>query len=316
MVDPRVPEALNPVRPLSIFGISLGAQGTIYALFIVGYRRSKPQAPHHPISVQEIRIRVRSAAIRDVAFSRARDGGRGYDEREVDTFVDLLQAEFSRLQDPSEVGVDGVELDVAGVVFHEPPPGKRGYDEREVDAYLDAVEAELARLRNPALVDVESQLPMATHPSEAMTRPSAPMSARSRLAVLIWNVMGLLALRSLLTFLLLDSLIEVRRRDTFGVSDEALVRREVVEEVFSVALLVVLAVCAIHVRRRARWARITAIVASVLTLLGAAIGLSPLYGSVWAFIAVNTLLEMTAVGACFCLIRAGRRAPAPVGSVE
>lgn len=89
LVDPRVPEALNPVRPLSIFGISLGAQGAIYALFIVGYRRSKPQAPHHPITVQEIRMRVRSEAIRDVAFSRARDGGRGYDEREVDTFVDL-----------------------------------------------------------------------------------------------------------------------------------------------------------------------------------------------------------------------------------
>ncbi|OBK48300.1 DivIVA domain-containing protein [Mycobacterium sp. 1081908.1] len=72
--------------------------------------------------------------VRNVAFSRPPAGKRGYNEDQVDAFLDWLEA---ALRDPARGAVTPEQ--VRSVAFARPPIGKRGYNKDEVDAFLDRV---------------------------------------------------------------------------------------------------------------------------------------------------------------------------------
>jgi DivIVA domain-containing protein len=72
------------------------------------------------------------------AFSKPPIGRRGYNENDVDAFLDRVEA---ALRDP--VGHPLTSQQVREVAFSAPPMGKRGYNQDEVDAFLDYVEANL-----------------------------------------------------------------------------------------------------------------------------------------------------------------------------
>jgi DivIVA domain-containing protein len=78
--------------------------------------------------------------VRNVTFSKPPIGKRGYDEDEVDAFLDLVEA---ALREPTERTLTPEQ--VRDVTFSKPPIGKRGYDEDEVDAFLDRVEEDVRR---------------------------------------------------------------------------------------------------------------------------------------------------------------------------
>jgi DivIVA domain-containing protein len=79
--------------------------------------------------------------VRDTAFSNPPIGKRGYNEDQVDAFLDRVEA---TLRDPAAPG--GVTpADVRNTAFSKPRIGRRGYHEDEVDAFLELVESELAR---------------------------------------------------------------------------------------------------------------------------------------------------------------------------
>jgi DivIVA domain-containing protein len=76
--------------------------------------------------------------VRNVAFAKPPLGQRGYNEDEVDAFLDLVEA---ALRDPT--GRTLAAERVRNVAFSKPPLGQRGYNEDEVDAFLDLVEEQL-----------------------------------------------------------------------------------------------------------------------------------------------------------------------------
>jgi DivIVA domain-containing protein len=75
--------------------------------------------------------------VRGAEFNRAPFGKRGYDEEEVDLFLDRIEATLR--------GADAVTAtEIHNVLFSKPPIGRRGYNEDQVDTFLDRVEATLA----------------------------------------------------------------------------------------------------------------------------------------------------------------------------
>jgi DivIVA domain-containing protein len=78
--------------------------------------------------------------VHNVAFSKPPVGKRGYNEDEVDAFLDLIE---ERLRDPTANTLTAE--DVHNVAFSTPPFARRGYNEDEVDAFLDRIEEELSR---------------------------------------------------------------------------------------------------------------------------------------------------------------------------
>ncbi|MBP2474276.1 DivIVA domain-containing protein [Crossiella equi] len=75
--------------------------------------------------------------VRDVEFGMASLLRRGYDEGEVDTFLDRIEATLR--------GEDTLTArQVEEVTFSKPPLGRRGYHVDEVDAFLDAVVSTLS----------------------------------------------------------------------------------------------------------------------------------------------------------------------------
>lgn len=64
--------------------------------------------------------------VHNIVFSKPPIGGRGYDEGEVDDFLDEVMTTLRA----------GERVDVDSARFHRPPIGKRGYDEAQVDAFL------------------------------------------------------------------------------------------------------------------------------------------------------------------------------------
>ncbi|WP_084638223.1 DivIVA domain-containing protein [Gordonia shandongensis] len=72
--------------------------------------------------------------VHHVAFSKPPLGRRGYDEDEVDAFLDLLEARFRTPDDPRLAGIDANA--VSAKRFGRPPVGQRGYNTDEVDAFL------------------------------------------------------------------------------------------------------------------------------------------------------------------------------------
>ena len=102
-----------------------------------GVEQPDPARP----TAETTRPALADADIKRMAFSRPPIGKRGYNEDEVDAFLDLVE---ERLLNPSNPSLTAV--DVQHMAFSKPPIGKRGYDEDEVDAFLDLVESEISRL--------------------------------------------------------------------------------------------------------------------------------------------------------------------------
>ena len=78
--------------------------------------------------------------VRNVAFSKPPLGKRGYNEDEVDAFLDLVEA---ALRDPTRHTLTPEQ--VRNKTFSKPRIGHRGYNEDEVDAFLDLVEQQIGR---------------------------------------------------------------------------------------------------------------------------------------------------------------------------
>jgi DivIVA domain-containing protein len=87
-----------------------------------------------------------AAEVRNVAFSKPPIGQRGYDQGEVDGFLQLVEA---KLLNPNQNFLSAADVD--SVAFSKPPIGQRGYNEYEVDAFLDRVKAENMRLDGQAV---------------------------------------------------------------------------------------------------------------------------------------------------------------------
>lgn len=119
--------------------------------------------------------RITEADIRNVLFHKPPFGKRGYDEAEVDHFLDAL-ADTLAGKPGSRITAESVRE----AAFRKPPFGKRGYDEDEVDSFLDLVEAELRRLEGGAPPPPPRSAPAALPPgpgranAAAMPGPQAP----------------------------------------------------------------------------------------------------------------------------------------------
>ncbi|HEX5494985.1 MAG TPA: DivIVA domain-containing protein [Mycobacteriales bacterium] len=119
-------------------------------------RRGEPPSGSNP--------RLTGEAVRQVRFRKPPFGRRGYDEDEVDTFLDVLAAALSARPGTARL----TAADIHGAEFRKPPLGKRGYDEDEVDRFLDVAEAEL-RIREaggpPALPAGRTPAPRTAEPA-------------------------------------------------------------------------------------------------------------------------------------------------------
>jgi DivIVA domain-containing protein len=76
--------------------------------------------------------------VRNMAFSKPPLGGPGYNEAEVDAFLDRVEA---ALRDPT--GHTLTPEQVRSMAFSKPPLGKTGYNQDEVDAFVDSVEEQM-----------------------------------------------------------------------------------------------------------------------------------------------------------------------------
>jgi DivIVA domain-containing protein len=77
----------------------------------------------------------------NVAFSKPPIGKRGYNEDEVDAFLERVEQKLRNLNAPG--GLSAAEVN--SVVFSKPPIFKRGYNEDEVDAFLEQIARQLNR---------------------------------------------------------------------------------------------------------------------------------------------------------------------------
>jgi DivIVA domain-containing protein len=73
--------------------------------------------------------------VQDVRFRKARIGRRGYDEDEVDEFLDRIE---DALRGKPGMTIDGLR----GTVIGRSPIGRRGYRDEDVDAFVQRVIAE------------------------------------------------------------------------------------------------------------------------------------------------------------------------------
>ncbi|WP_308102803.1 DivIVA domain-containing protein [Lentzea sp. CC55] len=105
-------------------------------------RPQQPSAPRPPAQQPALQKaidapRLTAADIRNVAFHRPPRGRRGYQESQVDAFLDRIEATL--------LGQDNLTgKDVRDVRFSRPLIGRRGYDETEVDAFLGQIEEQLS----------------------------------------------------------------------------------------------------------------------------------------------------------------------------
>jgi DivIVA domain-containing protein len=105
--------------------------------------------------------------VRNTVFSKPPIGKRGYNEDEVDAFLDLVEAE---LRDPTRRALSPEQ--VRNIAFSKPPMGKRGYNENEVDAFLDLVEEQLKARQAGAFLPQPQAAPSALNEKSAAPRPS------------------------------------------------------------------------------------------------------------------------------------------------
>ncbi len=91
--------------------------------------------------------------VNNVAFSKAPMGHSGYDEDQVDAFLD--RAGQALLQPDSLASGSLTPAEVQAARFAKPPIGKRGYHQDEVDTFLDLVADELGRRQGRPLSALE-----------------------------------------------------------------------------------------------------------------------------------------------------------------
>ncbi|WP_439663150.1 DivIVA domain-containing protein [Lentzea sp. HUAS TT2] len=93
--------------------------------------------------------KLTAADIRNIAFHRPPRGRRGYQESQVDAFLDRIEATL--------LGQDNLTgKDVRDVRFSRPLIGRRGYDETEVDAFLGQIEQQLSGPVGSSMPSVKS----------------------------------------------------------------------------------------------------------------------------------------------------------------
>src|SRR5215475_13616789 len=109
-------------------------------------------------------------AVRNLTFTKPPIGKRGYDEQEVDAF---LQAIAAALEGRSPLSA----TDVHNAAFKKPPIGKRGYDEEEVDAFLVVIEDQLKARERSAGTATETSTKTATALAEAPDATNDPSDA-------------------------------------------------------------------------------------------------------------------------------------------
>lgn len=93
-----------------------------------------PVDHHRPHPPQTTDTGITGDDIRDVAFNRPPFGRRGYNEDQVDDFLDALEAKFADPADPSVAWLTPAAI--AEATFGPPVFGKRGYHRDEVDRFL------------------------------------------------------------------------------------------------------------------------------------------------------------------------------------
>jgi DivIVA domain-containing protein len=107
------------------------------------------------------------ADVRSVVFDKAPLGKRGYDEKQVDDFLDRIEAALN--------GNDHLSADeVRKVVFSDAPLIKRGYHEEQVDDFLDAVVGTLAEREQRERVPADPP----THPHHLAERTEPMVFAK------------------------------------------------------------------------------------------------------------------------------------------
>jgi DivIVA domain-containing protein len=82
--------------------------------------------------------RLTAEQVHNVAFGKPPIGQRGYNEDQVDAFLDVVEA---ALREPAGRALTADQ--VRRVAFSKPPIGMRGYNKDEVDQFLEAVAAQL-----------------------------------------------------------------------------------------------------------------------------------------------------------------------------
>ncbi|WP_425434414.1 DivIVA domain-containing protein [Lentzea fradiae] len=99
--------------------------------------QQQPPAQRPAVAASVDSPELTAADVRNVAFHRPPRGRRGYQESQVDAFLDRIEATLR--------GQDNLTgKDVRDVRFSRPLIGRRGYDETEVDAFLGQVEKQLS----------------------------------------------------------------------------------------------------------------------------------------------------------------------------
>jgi DivIVA domain-containing protein len=122
---------------------------------------------------------------RRIAFSKPTAGKRGYNEDEVDAFLDRVDAARR-----DTTGHTLTPEQVRAIAFSKPPLGKRGYDEDEVDAFLGRVEQEMRGRPQAGFPPPHEPLP----PSEPPTHRSVAsrLGRGGRLGVFVFALLPLL----------------------------------------------------------------------------------------------------------------------------
>jgi DivIVA domain-containing protein len=123
---------------------------------------------------------------RRIAFSKPTAGKRGYNEDEVDAFLDRVDA---ALRDAT--GHTLTPEQVRDTAFSKPPLGKRGYNEDEVDAFLDRVEQEMRR-RATGAPQGSSQLAFAPREPPTRRTVASRLSRGGRLGIFVFGLLPLL----------------------------------------------------------------------------------------------------------------------------
>lgn len=113
---------------------------------------------------------ISAEAVRNLTFKKPAIGKRGYDEEEVDAFLQLIAA---TLDGGSHLSAN----DVHNIAFKKPPIGKRGYDEGEVDAFLDSIEDQLTARERSTGAAAETSTEATTVFAEASDATNNPSDA-------------------------------------------------------------------------------------------------------------------------------------------
>jgi DivIVA domain-containing protein len=129
----EIQEAEFSPAPPGQFGYDQDDVDTFLDLVVVTLERTPPK----PVRVKASTPPLTATDVRTVSFGKPPRGRRGYQEAQVDRFLDRVEETL--------LGRDDLTArDVREVKFSRPLIGRRGYDEDQVDAFLSRVEQQLA----------------------------------------------------------------------------------------------------------------------------------------------------------------------------